>query len=228
MKKLLISTLLMSAFGVAGAPAFAAGTDQAPVHVYGHIEPEGCDVQIADDGVFDYGAMTAAGNSLSATAITSLSAKTNRVTVSCKANAKIQLSLSDNAAGTVLAGTNGLLGETATTTNRYGLGLDDKGAQIGAYAISLTPTSVTDLAGASVAGTLLTSPDGTVWTAASALNAPTTFKTDTLMSWGTAPAPAALQIFVGDLKVQAALAPQQSLAKDYDLNGSAILTVKVI
>jgi len=197
------------ALSVLAACTVASGLAQAQsaeIKVVGKILPDACQPVIANGGVFSYG--TIAADKLSKDDVTALVAKTQTLTITCNAAAKIGVKVTDNRSGTAVGGTG----------DGYDFGLGGKNT--GSYSLKLTG-AVSE--GNTLAVLTDTSGSGT-W-----VSNDTGFKADGTARKAFAPSgslvPGAYKVVTGDLTVRPVINKLSALdiGSGIDLDGSATL-----
>ncbi len=211
---------------VAGAIALACSSvfaESFDITVKGVVKPAACTPTLAGGGTFDYGNIGSAA--LSPTAPTALEVKSDSLTITCDALARVALKGADNRAGTVAFNSSlTMLGVNWTPDNMYGLGVAS-GKNIGSYAFRFK--SGTPQADGVSAALINSSDNGGSWSSSN-----TGYMSPNgvvIQSWarsGTT-VPVAAKVFTGTIEVQAVIDKTSNLdmSKQIDLDGLATVSL---
>jgi type 1 fimbria pilin len=145
LKTTALSVLMMTAMTAQAVPVNTTLT------VKGTITPAACVPTLANNGVIDFGEISA--GRLPASGSLTLEAKSLTATVTCASAASVAMTFKDNRADTVLL----VGGETTKAEQAFGLGKSND-INIGSYGIKIT-----QITGDSADGVVLHSSDKEVW-----------------------------------------------------------------
>ncbi|WP_244306271.1 DUF1120 domain-containing protein [Paraburkholderia lacunae] len=218
MKK--ITRLVMAgAVAVACSSAFA---DSFDIKVSGVIKPAACTPTLAGGGTFDYGNIGTAA--LNPTALTLLDVKSDTLTITCDAVARVALKGADNRAGTgAFTSTVAFFGLNVDANLQYGLGTAS-GKNIGSYAFRFKPGTFT--ADGTKVDSIYSTNAGSSWTSSSGFLASNGSQ---IQSWAKTglTVPVAAKVFTGTLELQAAIDKTSNLdmSKEIDLDGLATVSL---
>ncbi len=209
--------------GVVAAACSSALADSFDLAVKGTVKPAACTPVLTGGGSFDYGVIPLA--SLNPIALTLLEVKSDTLTITCDAAARVALKAADSRAGTgAFAGNVAFFGANAGVTTQYGLGTAS-GKNIGAYAFRLkTGTFKAD--GAEV-DSIYSSTSGASWSSTNGLMS----HAGGYESWArkgmTNPIPIAAKVFTGVFELQAAIDRTSNLdmSKEVALDGLATVSL---
>ncbi|AHG18586.1 beta-fimbriae major subunit [Chania multitudinisentens RB-25] len=207
MKKHVIAATTLSTLLLAMANAQAA-TPTAELKVIGELTVPACTVAAADDGVYDFGRLSA--TMVKPAATTALTPMTKTWTITCDAETYLNFAPVDNRAASV---------STVATTN-FGMGMVNGTGKIGYYTAQMANATVDG-----VASELFTSASSTFTPAATA-----DITTGLRSGWATPTANTQKsgKVFVSDIIVSPVLASSATMngaiTDDTNLDGSMTLS----
>ncbi|NVZ49605.1 DUF1120 domain-containing protein [Pseudomonas sp. B6002] len=203
-RNLLITALMMSAGHVVAASS-------VDLSVKGTITPSACEVSVSNGGQFDLGKIAA--KDLSPDGATYLPVLNAEVTTTCEGATLIALEPKDNRAGSAHINDDYL----------FGLGLINGTEKLGAMTAALR----SHIADGVVAYSINSSDGGLTWTTGGFFK-PTSNLVSVRQGATTAPVP--VQLLVSTLRIEAEIAPTNSLTltNEVPIDGSITLTVRYL
>ncbi|WP_231716603.1 DUF1120 domain-containing protein [Burkholderia ubonensis] len=200
----------------------SAFADSFDIKVTGKIKPGACTPTLAGGGTFDYGLIGAA--ELSPTEPTLLAVRSDSITITCDAAARVALTAQDNRAGTgAFSGSINFFGTSNSTGTQFGLGTAG-GKNIGAFAFRFRKN--TFQADGVAVDSIFSKTSGTTWVASNGI----ADKTGGYESWATKGqlVPIAAKVFTGTLDVQAAIDKTSNLDMSQEINLDGLATVSLV
>ncbi|WP_277591583.1 DUF1120 domain-containing protein [Pseudomonas chlororaphis] len=213
--KRIIGVGLLSAAALSSVNAYAA---KAELKVIGTITPAACVPNFAGGATIDYGNIPA--GTLNKTSKTDLPLRSTTITITCDAPTTFYLKPADERAATVATG---VLPPAATATTVFGLGAAPGGANIGAYAISLTG-GVADTGTTSRTQSTNGGASWAVW------NGRLSNAGNQLIGFtnGTTALPAPHTTITADITVVPSIAPADTLPLTNDITLDGLSTIEVV
>lgn len=201
------------------ASAFA---DSFDVKVTGKIKPGACTPTLAGGGTFDYGLIGTA--ELSPTESTLLAVRSDSISITCDAAARVALTAQDNRAGTgAFSGNINFFGTSNSTGTQFGLGTAG-GKNIGAFAFRFRKN--TFQADGVAVDSIFSNTSGATWVTSNGI----ANNNGGYESWATKGqlVPVAAKVFTGTLDVQAAIDKTSNLDMSQEINLDGLATVSLV
>ncbi|VBB10342.1 hypothetical protein,Protein of unknown function (DUF1120) [Burkholderia stabilis] len=196
--------------------------DSFNVKVIGKIKPAACTPALAGSGTFDYGLIGTA--ELSPTEHTLLAVRSDSLTITCDATARVALTTADNRAGTGAFSSNiNFFGTSSPVGWQFGLGTAS-GKNIGAFAIRFRNNSFQ--ADGVAVESIFSNTGGATWAVSNGI----TNNTGGYESWAKKGqlVPVAAKVFTGTLDVQAAIDKTSNLDLSQEINLDGLATVSLV
>ncbi|AOR66650.1 hypothetical protein BBJ41_03225 [Burkholderia stabilis] len=208
--------------GLLAMGSTSAFADSFNVKVIGKIKPAACTPTLAGGGTFDYGLIGTA--ELNPTDHTLLAVRSDSLTITCDAAARVALTTADNRAGTgAFSGNINFFDTSSPVAWQFGLGTAS-GKNIGAFAIRFRKN--TFQADGVAVESIFSNTGGATWAISNGI----TDNTGGYESWAKKGqlVPVAAKVFTGTLDVQAAIDKTSNLDLSQEINLDGLATVSLV